>query len=171
MTVSKYDLPEDIRLKLESFIEEHGILQYWIEVKPVIFCGKSRCLKCRVQKKGHEGPFYYVHYRDGNGKLRTKYLGKPKSQQVSYETPRKLRKTDESIPGYEPSPYLKKQVILAFIKKRGVVTLSQLDDFMWNTRHEYGIHFNDVKALVKEGCLEEYVDEDGQICFKIKEGR
>ncbi|RLI47617.1 hypothetical protein DRO69_00250 [Candidatus Bathyarchaeota archaeon] len=96
MTVSKYDLPEDIRLKLESFIEEHGILQYWIEVKPVIFCGKSRCLKCRVQKKGHEGPFYYVHYRDGNGKLRTKYLGKPKSQQVSYETPRKLRKTDEA---------------------------------------------------------------------------
>ena len=171
MTVSKYDLPEDIRLKLESFIEEHGILQYWIEVKPVIFCGKSRCLKCRVQKKGHEGPFYYVHYRDGNGKLRTKYLGKPKSQQVSYEMSRKLRKTDESIPGYEPSPYLKKQVILAFIKKRGVVTLSQLDDFMWNTRHEYNIHFNDVKTLVKEGRLEEYVDEDGQICFKIKEGR
>ena len=171
MTVSKYDLPEDIRLRLEKFLEETGVILYWIEVKERIFCGKSRCLKCS-NGKGHEGPFYYVHYRDpNNGKLRTKYLGKPRSQKVSYETPRKLRKTDESIPGYEPSPYLKKQAILTFIKKRGVVTLSQLDDFMWNTRHEYNIHFNDVKTLVKEGCLEEYVDEDGQICFKIKEGR
>lgn len=78
MTVSKYDLPEDIRLKLEKFLEEHRILQYWIEVKERIFCGKSRCLKCS-KGKGHEGPFYYVHYRDpSNGKLRTAYLGKPK---------------------------------------------------------------------------------------------
>ena len=90
MTVSKYDLPEDIRLKLEKFLEETGVILYWIEVKERIFCGKSRCLKCS-RGKGHEGPFYYVHYRDpSNGKLRTKYLGKPKS----YEKSKKFRKTN-----------------------------------------------------------------------------
>ena len=59
MNVSKYDLPEDIRLKLEKFLEETGVILYWIEVKERIFCGKSRCLKCS-SGKGHEGPFYYV---------------------------------------------------------------------------------------------------------------
>lgn len=157
-------LPEDIRLKLERFLEETGVQRYWIEVKPLIFCGKSRCLKCKVQKKGHEGPYYYVHYRDpSNGKLRTKYLGKPKY--TSYETTRTLRKTE-----VKPMSYVKKRdKILTFVREKGVVTLSQLDDFMWNTRHECNIYFNDVKALVEEGCLEEFIDEDGQICFKIKE--
>lgn len=91
-----FSLPGEIRLKLESFLEENGVLQFWIEVKPVIFCGKSRCLKCRVQGKGHEGPYYYVHYRDPeNGKLRTKYLGKPKqvSHVINIQLP--LRKTGE----------------------------------------------------------------------------
>ena len=167
LNVLPESLQEKFLAKLEKISEKYGVevKEGWIEVKERIFCGKySRCQKC-ASGQGHIGPFYYFHFRV-NGKLKTAYLGKPKEGNS-----KPLRKTSDSVPGYEPSPYLKKQAILTFIKKRGVVTLSQLDDFMWNTRHEYNIHFNDVKTLVKEGRLEEYVDEDGQICFKIKEGR
>ena len=73
------NLPEDLQLKLERILEEHNVTNYWIEVRERIFCGKySRCTKCATGQ-GHLGPYYYVHFRDGNGKLKTKYLGKPKN--------------------------------------------------------------------------------------------
>ena len=70
-------LPNNLQLKLHEFLNKYRPQWICLEIKEKVFCGKKRCKKCNGKRKGHIGPYVYIHYKI-NGRLHTKYLGKIK---------------------------------------------------------------------------------------------